>query len=107
MLLPVSRRSEQGQPVRLAQEDCWQVRQIYDCPSGPAQTAPLTGALAACVALVHVCGIEATQKEFWPQLDVDTWTIWRATSKELQAVLKRNGETVVCPELGTRYPAAA
>jgi hypothetical protein len=30
-----------------------------------------------------------------------------ATSKELQAVFKRNGESVVCPEFGTRYPAAA
>jgi hypothetical protein len=93
--------------VRLAQAEVWLIRQIYDSPSGPNQTAPFTGALAAYLALLHVCGPEALQKEFQPQLDVDVWTIWRATSKELQAVLKRNGETVVCPELGTRYPAAA
>jgi len=40
-------------------------------------------------------------------LAVDTWTVWRATSPDLQAVLKREGAALVCPKLGTRYPAAA
>jgi hypothetical protein len=96
-----------GEPLRLSPAKCWQVRQIYDSPSGPNQTAPLTGPLAAYLALASVCSHEALQKEFQPQLHVDAFTIWRATSKELQAVLRREGEAVACPELGTKFPAAA
>ena len=90
------------------QAECWQVRQLYDNPSGPDRDTPLTGSLAAYLALLHTCGPEALQKEFRPHVDVDSWTVWRAaTSEVLQRVLKREGEAVVCPRLGTRYPPAA
>lgn len=37
----------------------------------------------------------------------DTFTTWNAVGPDLRAVVKRDGERIVCPELGTRYPAAA
>jgi hypothetical protein len=45
-LLPLSRRPGQGKHVMLTQAECWQVRQLYDNPSGRSDT-PLTGSLAA------------------------------------------------------------
>ena len=97
--------SRKGEHVRLSPEQYETVRRIYDV--GLQDTAP-TGDLAAYLALLHVCGPEAVkQADLRLPLAVDTWTVWRATSPDLQAVLKREGATVVCPELGTRYPAAA
>jgi hypothetical protein len=94
---------DKGQHVRLtpAQRDI--VRQIYD----GIEAVPVTGPLAAYLALLHVCGPEALQKEFRPQLSADIFTIWGAVSPNLRAVLRREGERIVCPQLGTRYPAAA
>jgi len=64
--------------------------------------------LAAYLALVHLASPEAVgTSNFRPQLDVDIFTVWNATGPTLQAVLKREGEAVVCPELNTRFPAAA
>ena len=54
-----------------------------------------------------MCGPEALQKDLQPQADADIFTLWNAVGPELRAVLKRDGAAVVCPELGTRYPAAA
>ena len=96
-----------GKRARLSQTECWQVRQLYDSPNGPDRNTPLSGPLAAYLALLHVCGPEALQKEYRPHVDVDSWTVWRATSENLQRVLKRDGEAVTCPRLGTRYPPAA
>ena len=98
---------DKGKPVMLSQAECWQVRQLYDNPSGPDQSASLPGPLAAYLALLHICGPEALQKEFQPHVDIDSWTVWRATSERLQRVLKREGEAVICPRLGTRYPPVA
>jgi hypothetical protein len=96
-----------GQRVRLSSEQRELLRQIYDAPDGP-QDMPITdSALAAYLALMHICGKEALQKEFRPHVEVDSWTIWRATSERLRRYLKRDGETIVCPQLGTRYPAEA
>jgi hypothetical protein len=95
-----------GKRVILSPAECWQVRQLYDDPDGP-KSAPLTGTLAAYLALLHICGPEAKQKQFRPTVSTDAWTVWRATSPDLQRVLKREGETVVCPALGTKFPLAA
>ena len=58
---------DKGQHVRLtpAQRDI--VRQIYD----RIEAVPVTGTLAAYLALLHVCGPEALQKEFQPELNAD------------------------------------
>jgi hypothetical protein len=96
-----------GEPVRLSQAECWQVRQIYDSPSGPNQTAPLTGPLAAYLALMHTAGPEALQREFVPKVEVDIFTTWGAVSPALREVLKLEHGRIVCPKLGTKFPAAA
>jgi hypothetical protein len=97
---------EKGQHVRLSSEQRATVRQIYDNPDGP-QAAPVTGNLAAYLALLHVCGPEALQHEFRPAVSADVFTVWGATGPGLREVLKRDGDGVVCPELRTRYPVAA
>jgi hypothetical protein len=83
------------------------LRQIYDGPDGP-QSVPVTGALSAYLVLLHTCGIEATQKDFMPDVSADIFTIWNAAGPDLRAVLKRKGESIVCAGLGTSYsPRAA
>lgn len=47
---------DKGKHVMLTQAECWQVRQLYDNPSGPDRDTPLTGSLAAYLALLHTCG---------------------------------------------------
>src|SRR5215510_4057668 len=98
---------DRGQHVRLtlAQRDI--VREMYDNPNGPHGALPVTGTLAAYMALLHVCGPEALQKEFRPEVTTNIFTVWGAVGPDLRAVLKREGERIVCPQLGTRYPVAA
>ena len=67
------------------------MREIYDNPTG-SEAVTATGPLAAYLALLHTCGPEALQREFQPKVEADIFTVWNAT---------------VCPELGTKYPAAA
>jgi hypothetical protein len=69
--------------------------------------APITTPLAAYLALLHVCGPEAVQHDFRPAIAPDLFTVWGAVGPKLREVLKRDGERIVCPELGTGYPAAA
>jgi hypothetical protein len=98
---------EKGQHARLtpAQRDI--VQEINDNPNGPHAAPPVTGTLGAYLALLHVCGPEALQKEFRPELSADIFTVWGAVGPDLRAVLKRKGERIVCPELATSYPVAA
>jgi hypothetical protein len=98
----------QGMPVRLTNAERLLIRHIYDAPSGLMSAAPVSGPLAAYITLLHLCGREATQGKFTgPDIDIDIWSVWRATTEPLQAVLKQAGGHIICPELGTRYPAAA
>jgi hypothetical protein len=81
--------------------------QIYDAPNGP-QDVPVTGPLAAYLALLHTAGPEGKQKDFRPTTNADIFTMWNATSADLRRVLKRKGESIVCAGLGTSYsPRAA
>ena len=98
---------DRGQHVRLTPAQRAIVREIYDNPNGPNGASPVTGTLAAYLALLHVCGPEALQKEFRPELSADIFTVWRSVGPDLRAVLKRKGERIVCPELGTSHPVAA
>src|SRR5262245_32070333 len=94
-----------GDPVRVTPEQRETVVRLYDDPD--LERPLLTGYLAAYLVLLHTCGPEAKRGDMRPLLDVDSWTIWRATSPALREVLYRDGDVVRCPELGTRYPAAA
>jgi hypothetical protein len=81
--------------------------EIYDGPNGP-HDVPVTGPLAAYLALLHTCGPEGKQQDFRPTTNADIFTMWNATSADLRAVLKRKGESIVCAGLGTSYsPRAA
>ena len=98
---------DRGQHVRLTPTQRDIVREIYDNPNGPHGALPVTGTLAAYLALLHVCGPEALQKEFRPELNADIFTVWGSVGPDLRAVLKRDGEHIVCLELNTRYPPTA
>jgi hypothetical protein len=93
--------SHLGQPAMLLPEQEAQVRRIYDRGEDQTVAAPLP----AYLALLHVAGPMA--KEDPPLEAVDPWTVWRCASEPLRAVLRRDGERIVCPELGTTYPARA
>ena len=84
-----------GQPAMLLPEQEAQVRRIYDRGKDGTVAAPL----AAYLALLHVAGPMA--REDPPPLEaVDPWTVWRCASEPLRAVLRRDRERIVCPELG-------
>jgi hypothetical protein len=93
-----------GARVHLSPEQRQIICSIYDGDSGSSE--PITGHLAAYLSLLHLCGPEATKKDFpAPPVEVDSFTVWSAAqSAELQAVLRRNGELIACPELGTTFP---
>ena len=55
----------------------------------------------------HTCDPEALQREFVPKVEADIFTTWSAVSPALREVLKLERGQITCPELGTRYPAAA
>jgi hypothetical protein len=94
-----------GDRVRLTPEQKDLVRSVYE--DGTA-SVPIGGELGAYVALMHLCGPEAKQKDFAPAVEVDSFSVWAAAaSAELQAVLRRHGERIVCPELGTTFPREA
>ena len=96
---------DRGRRVKLTPVQREIVRKIYDTPDEPRPD--IDDPLAAYLALLHVCGPEALQKEFKPDASTDLFTVWNATGPDLRAVLKRHGAYVVCPELGTQYPSAA
>lgn len=97
---------DKGQRVKLTVEQRRIIRQIYDHPNDK-EAVPVGGPLAAYLALLHTAGPEALQRKFCPALSADLFTTWNAVGPDLRAVLKRDGEGIKCPELGTRYPAAA
>ena len=96
-----------GKSARLTPEQCTEVLRIYD--GGGEHDEPVGGPLAAYLALLHLCSSMAKRNDPLPaEIDVDPWTVWRAADQpELQAVLRRNGERITCPELGTEFPRAA
>jgi hypothetical protein len=94
---------DKGRYVVLTRLERETVHRIYD----HLDDVPVDGPLAAYLALLHTAGFEALQRNFRPAVSADVFTVWNATGPDLRAVLKREGEGVVCPELGTRYPAAA
>jgi len=98
---------DRGQHVRLARAQRDIVREIYDNPNGFHGAPPVIGPLAAYLALLHLCGPEALQRSFRPDVAPDIFTVWNSVGPDLRAVLKRDGGKVVCPELNTLFPPAA
>jgi hypothetical protein len=103
--VPVS--VDKGAAVKLSPEQRQMICRIYD--GDDTSSEPITGHLAAYLSLLHLCGPEATRKDLpAPAVEVDSFTVWAAAqTPELQAVLRRHGERIACPELGTTFPRAA
>jgi hypothetical protein len=95
-----------GRQVRLTPTQLDVIGRIYDQPNDiPVNDRELAAYLAlACLASPEAVG----DNTFTPSLDVDGFTVWAAAdSPSLRDVLKRDGEAIVCPALGKRYPWAA
>jgi hypothetical protein len=94
-----------GKKVKLTPEERRLICRIYDCLDDKLL---VTGPLAAYLALRHTCGREALQTpQFRPNIHTDIFTVWAATSPALREILRRDGGSIVCPALGTRFPAIA
>jgi hypothetical protein len=92
----------QGSAVRLTEAEKVTLLKIYSAPGGPRDDVQVTGPLAAYLALLHVCGPEGLQVKFQPSLDIDIWTLWRATSPPLQ-----QGRTHQVPGTGDQLPGGS
>jgi hypothetical protein len=93
-----------GQHVRLTEEQREIVHRVFDGDDAPEVTGPL----AAYLALFHISGPRdlAGHVSAIP-LSADVFSTWNAVGADLRAVLKRDGESIVCPELRTKYPTMA
>jgi len=97
---------DKGQTVRLTESQMQTINTFYDDHHG-VQASPISGTVAAYLALQHVCGPEALDKAPMPALDIDPFSVWNATGPRLKEVLKREPDSITCPALGTRFPARA
>jgi hypothetical protein len=87
-----------GQMVQLSKAERTLICAIYD--DGRSDVAvPLR--LAAFLALFHIAGHEWKSPCPVTEPVVDSWTLWRCVSPRLRPFLRRHGERIVCPELGT------
>jgi hypothetical protein len=99
---------DRGKMLRLSPAQCAVIREIYDNPDGLQSIRFDDPELAAYLTLVHLVSPEAVESKAAPAFETDSFTIWSAAdSPDLRRVLQRRGETVICPALGTRFPAAA
>jgi hypothetical protein len=107
-LIPAGPRK--GDLVKLTAEQKQLLRDIYDHYHAP-RDIPVTGEMAAYLALLHTVGVEAGRGDAFdpmPNVHPDPWTLWGATSPTLQQHLHRDGAgAIVCHQLGTRFPRRA
>jgi hypothetical protein len=96
-----------GDQVRLTEPQRDIVRMIYDSPNGPGfdSVAHIDPPLAAYLTLLHLCGPEYRSPP--PKNPADIFTLWSVAGPRLRQYLKRQGDAVTCPELGTHWPTAA
>jgi len=96
---------DRGQRARLTTEQKEILHRIFDRDESPGE---ISAPLSAYLALFHVAGPRelAAHVSALP-LSADTFTTWNAVGPDLRAVVKRDGERIVCPELGTKFPPVA
>jgi hypothetical protein len=94
-------------PVRLTEAEEVEIWNLYINDGLLPDAPPISGNLASYITLLYVCGPAALGSDPPPPVEVDSWTVWRAASPALRNVLKREGEAIICPKLGKRYPMAA
>jgi hypothetical protein len=93
-----------GQHVVLTTEQKEILRRVFDTDESPEVAGPL----AAYLALFHVAGPrDLAAHVFQIPLNADFFSVWNATGPDLKSVLKPDGERIVCPELGTKFPPVA
>ncbi|WP_454621312.1 hypothetical protein [Bradyrhizobium cenepequi] len=90
-----------GKPIRLSVAETVALRKYYDQGERP----PFDATLSACITLLHLCGIEHGNDAH--DVDSDIFSMLSAAGPRLREVIKRDGEAVTCPELGTSYPRRA
>lgn len=95
-----------GKPVELSADERVIVYRLYDGVELAAEG--VKGPLAAYLSLLHLCGPEAQPGAgIQPRFATDVFSLWNAASPALRAHLRRHGDRVICPDLGTVWPAAA
>ena len=95
---------DKGQRVRLTTEQKEILHKIFDTDDAPEVTGPL----AAYLALFRVAGPrDLAAHVSQTTLNADFFSVWNATGPDLKSVLKPDGQTIVCPELGTKFPPVA
>jgi hypothetical protein len=95
-----------GDRVRLSADQRAAICRFYD---GPPSTEAIAGPLAAYLVLLNLVGPEARPGTAPAprHVEADLFTLWGAAGPELRAHLRRHGDRIDCPELGTCWLAAA
>jgi hypothetical protein len=96
-----------GDRVRLSLEQRTIIMRIFDHPNGQLHPEPVAEPLAAFLVLFGLAGPEAPGSRTPPPFASDLFSVWAAAGPRLRAVLRRRGEMIECPELGTAWPSAA
>ena len=96
---------DKGQHVRLTIEQKETLRRIFDTDESPGE---ITAPLPRYLALLVVAGPRALAERLTGvKLDADIFSMWAATGPALKSVLRRDGEQIICSELGTKFPPVA
>ena len=93
--------SHRSKYVQLTSAQREMVRKLYDRVSA-STPQPITGPLAAYIALVHLCGPESGRTP--PAIETTDNEVWAATSARLREVLTREDKSITSLKFGTRYP---
>ncbi len=94
-----------SKPIVLSTDEIIALRRRYD----DGQSPTLGPVLTACVALLHLCGVESRPdgSNDVPVVVSDVFSMAAAAGPNLSNYIKRDGDAFVCPELGTRHPSRA
>lgn len=95
---------DKGKRVKLTAAQRFDIRRIYN--AGGPQGIPVTGVLAAWLALLHTCGIEAPGGGPRPDLDVDTALIFVHHRDQLLSLIGWNLPLVILEIEGRSPPRA-
>jgi hypothetical protein len=90
-----------GKTVVLTVQQIVQVRRLLD----QAERPTLDAVMSSYLTLFYLAGPDHDSES--PPLESDIFTTWNAASENLRRFIKREGEVVACPELGTAFPSRA
>ena len=101
-------------PVKLTARERAAIYAVYDAalwrgtsPEAGMIEIGITGPLAAYLVLYALVGPKAQAGAVAPRLAIDLFSIWGAASLDLRRYLVRRGATIICPQCGTSWAAAA